>query len=85
MIRYTRREFEKILTNNGFIFVRQTGGHMIFKRNEETCVIPQVIQEPIAIRLIKEHKLVLDRKELRKCRKGLSTQCLKQHTKRVKN
>ena len=82
MVRYTRREFERILMDNGFIFSRQSGGHMIYKRNDETCVIPQVIQEPIAKRLIKEHCLVVDRKGQRKCRKNLSTGHSNRTTKR---
>ena len=68
MKRYTRFEFNKILVSNGFVLERQSGGHLIYKRNgTETCVITQVIQEPIAQRLIKEHNLVLNRKEKRKC------------------
>ena len=83
MIRYTRREFERILINNGFVFVRQSGGHLIFKRNdEETCVIPQVIQEPIAKRLIKQHRLILDRKEIKKCDGRKTKKYSKAHTKR---
>ena len=69
MIKYTRREFERILVTNGFVYIRQTGGHLIYKRNgNETCVIPQVIQEPIAKRLIKEHKLMVNGKEKKKCK-----------------
>jgi len=68
MKRYTKHEFNKILISNGFVLERQSGGHLIYKREgRETCVIPQVIQEPIAKRLIKEHKLIVDRKEIRKC------------------
>ena len=68
MKRYTKFEFNKILISNGFVFERQSGGHLIYKRDgTETCVIPQVIQEPIARRLIKEHKLILDRKGRKKC------------------
>lgn len=82
MIKYTRREFERILLDNGFELVRQSGGHLIFKRNgEETCVIPQVIQEPIAKRLIKEHKLVLDRKEKKRCKYGKTSRLA--HSKKV--
>jgi len=67
MKRYTKFEFNRILVSNGFVLERQSGGHLIYKRNNtETCVIPQVIQEPIARRLIKEHKLKLDRKEKKK-------------------
>ena len=67
MKRYTKFEFNKILVSNGFVLERQSGGHLIYKRNGvETCVIPQVIQEPIAKRLIKEHKLILSRKEKKK-------------------
>ena len=83
MKRYTKHEFNKILISNGFEFERQSGGHLIYKRNgTETCVIPQVIQEPIALRLIKEHHLILDRKESRKCRKHLSMERSNRHTKR---
>ena len=68
MKRYTKFEFNKILISNGFVLERQSGGHLIYKRaGTETCVIPQVIQEPIARRLIKEHKLILDRKERKRC------------------
>ena len=67
MKRYTKFEFNRILISNGFVLERQSGGHLIYKRNgTETCVIPQVIQEPIAKRLIKEHKLKLSRKEVRR-------------------
>ena len=60
MRRYTKYEFNKILISNGFVLERQSCGHLIYKRNGiETCVIPQVIQEPIARRLIKEHKLII--------------------------
>lgn len=70
MKRYTKHEFNKILIANGFILERQSGGHLIYKRDgTETCVIPQVLQEPIAKRLIKEHKLILTRKEKKKCGK----------------
>ena len=63
MRRYTKFEFNKILVSNGFVLDRQSGGHLIYKRNEtETCVIPRVIQEPIAKRLIKEHKLIITKK-----------------------
>ena len=70
MKRYTKHQFNKILVLNGFVLERQSGGHLIYKRNGmETCVIPQVIQEPIARRLIKEHNLILDRKEIKLCGK----------------
>lgn len=62
MRRYTKYEFNKLLVANGFVLERQSGGHLIYKRNgNEICVVPQRIQEPIARRLIKEHKLVVDR------------------------
>lgn len=72
MKRYTKFEFNKILISNGFVLERQSGGHLIYKRDgTETCVIPQVIQEPIAKRLIKEHKLILTKKGIKKCEKTL--------------
>lgn len=62
MRRYTYYEFDKILRKNNFVFVRQTGGHYIYKREgKETVVIPRVIQEPISQRLIKQHRLNVGR------------------------
>lgn len=58
MRKFTKVEMDRIVRANGFTFVRQTGGHCIYKRNDETIVLTRNIQEPIARRLIKEHRLV---------------------------
>lgn len=62
MRKYTKVEMDRLLRNNGFTFVRQSGGHCIYKRDGETAVLTRNIQEPIALRLIKEHHLVTTKK-----------------------
>lgn len=64
MRKYTKFEMDRLLRMNGFEFIRQSGGHSIYKRNGETAVLTRNIQEPIARRLIKEHRLVDKRGKL---------------------
>ena len=58
MRKFTKVEMDRLLRSNGFEFVRQSGGHCIYKRDGETAILTRNIQEPIARRLIKEHHLV---------------------------
>lgn len=37
---YNIKEFQKLLRNNGFEFVRQTGSHRIYKRGSEMLSLP---------------------------------------------
>lgn len=55
---YNKREFNKILINNGFLLVRQRGSHNIFKRGSEEIVISNNLNYMIAKRLVKTYGLV---------------------------
>ena len=37
---YNIREFQKLLADNGFEFVRQAGNHRIYRRGNETLSMP---------------------------------------------
>lgn len=37
---YNVREFQRLLVDNGFEFVRQTGSHRIYKRGSEILSMP---------------------------------------------
>jgi len=57
---YSEREFERILKNNGYTLVRQTGTHKIWAK--EGCLnitVPQSLNPMIIRRLIKENRLVV--------------------------
>lgn len=53
------KEFKKLLSNNGFILERTSGGHEVWKRNgKETIVIPyHNVNFMIQHRLVKGYKL----------------------------
>ena len=56
---FSPREFERILINNGFVYVNCKGSHKHYKRGSELVVIPHTkCNKMIARRLIKEHNLV---------------------------
>src|SRR5574344_2111205 len=40
---YKPKEFQRVLRNNGWTFVRQRGSHQIWKRDGETLSLPVVI------------------------------------------
>lgn len=62
MKKYKRAEFDRIMRNNGFIKVRQSGGHTIYERNGIHESVPLNLEEPIALRLIKTHHLDVRKK-----------------------
>lgn len=37
---YSVREFRRLLLNNGFEYIRQSGSHMIYRRGDETLSMP---------------------------------------------
>lgn len=37
---YSVREFRRLLLSNGFEYVRQSGSHMIYRRENETLSMP---------------------------------------------
>lgn len=58
MKQYTRREFVKLVSQNGFEYVRSRGGHDIYYNKEGRHItIPQTLVDVIARRLIKENNL----------------------------
>lgn len=54
---FSGREFKRILMNNGFEYVRQSGDHAIYKRGNETAVVNTKLNKMVARRLIKTHNL----------------------------
>lgn len=59
MKQYTRREFVKLVRQNGFEYVRSKGGHDIYYNKEGRHItIPQTLVDVITRRLIKENNLI---------------------------
>lgn len=59
MKQYTRREFVKLVRQNGFECVRSHGSYDIYYNKEGRHIaIPQTLVDVIARRLIKENNLV---------------------------
>ena len=59
MKQYARREFVKLVRQNGSEYVRSKGGHDIYYNNKGRHVsIPQTLVDVIARRLIKENNLI---------------------------
>ena len=56
---YSKREFEQLLTDNGFEFARCKGSHFVYKKENETVVVPKNLNSMIGRRLIKEHNLIV--------------------------
>ena len=57
---YKPKEFQRVLRNNGWAFVRQRGSHQIWKRDGETLSLPVVTLKPcISGKLIKEYQLAV--------------------------
>ena len=50
-------EYKQILKNNGFILVRQSGDHFIFKRGADTIVTTPKPNKMIVRRMIKTYNL----------------------------
>lgn len=55
---YTKREFEQLLSENGYEFARCKGSHFIYKKGGETVSVPKNLNSMIGRRLIKEHNLI---------------------------
>ena len=56
---YNKREFHRILLNNGFELVRQRGSHYIFKRGNQSITMNRDINYMVVRRLVKEYNLNL--------------------------
>ena len=62
MRQFTVREMQHILTDNGYVLARKHSSHQIWKRDGETISLPIVtLKSVIALRLIKENRLVIYR------------------------
>lgn len=59
MQQFNIREFIKIITNNGFTFKRQTGGHLIYYKDGIHISVPRNLKSVIALKLIKQYNLIL--------------------------
>lgn len=57
---YSDREFKKILKKNNYKKVRSKGDHIIYSNGEKHLTITPNINKVVALRLIKEYKLVVD-------------------------
>ena len=55
---YTKRDFEKLLINNGFSLQRVKGSHFIYKNGTDLISVPKNLNKLISRRLIKEYHLV---------------------------
>lgn len=63
MKQYARREFVKLVRQNGFEYIRSKGSHDIYYNNKGRHIsIPQTLVGVIARRLIRENNLVSKRK-----------------------
>lgn len=59
MKQYTRREFVKLVRQNGFEYKRSNGGHDLYYNNRGRHIsIPQTLVDVIARRLIRENNLI---------------------------
>ena len=54
---YSKREFHRVLLDNGFELVRTRGSHYVFKRGEEEIVTNKDINKMVARRILKQYKL----------------------------
>lgn len=54
---YSTKEFQRLLTNNGFEFVRQKGDHMVYKRGNDTVVATKNPNKMMIRRQIKTYNL----------------------------
>lgn len=55
---YTKREFVRLLNENGYEFARCKGSHFIYKKGNEMVSVPKNLNSMIGRRLIKEHNLI---------------------------
>lgn len=54
---YNKREFHRILLDNGFELVRTRGSHYVFKRGEEEIVTNKDPNKMMIRRMLKTHNL----------------------------
>ena len=54
---YNKREFSKLLFENGYILKRVKGSHFIYKKDTTIISVPKDLNKMISLRLIKEYHL----------------------------
>ena len=57
---FDNRRFSKILRDNNYHLDRQHGSHKIYTNGVSTIAIPKKLNKMIALRLIKENRLVVN-------------------------
>lgn len=55
---YSKREFEQLLSDNGYRLTRCKGSHFVYKKENTTIVVPKNLNSMIGRRLIKENNLI---------------------------
>lgn len=55
---YNRREFERLLNENGYELARSRGSHFVYKKESITISVPKNLNKMIGRRLIKEYNLI---------------------------
>lgn len=55
---YNRREFERLLIENGYELARCKGSHFVYKKENLTISVPKKLNKMIGRRLVKEYGLV---------------------------
>lgn len=51
---YSKRELQKILKENGYNYVRQTGGHMIYSNGSHSIPVTLKPNKMLALRILKQ-------------------------------
>ncbi len=54
---YNTKEFQRLLMDNDFVFVRQKGTHFIYKRNNDMVVATKQPNKMMIRRMIKTYNL----------------------------
>lgn len=54
---YNKREFAKLLSQNGYFLDRVKGSHFIYKNGTTIVSVPKNLNKMISLRLIKEYNL----------------------------
>lgn len=54
---YSTKEFQRLLMDNGFVFVRQKGDHMVYKRGNDIVVATKNPNKMMIRRQIKTYNL----------------------------
>ena len=63
MRQYTQKEFIRICKANGYDYLKHNGSHAIYRhaKNGKHVSIPKKLNSCIALRLIKENKLKIEK------------------------